>query len=153
MQISNSQCSLSKRHAWRLKRQWVNLSQGWLAHICSKQFAFSWLMGKLSLSLLHSLLSQATLPIVCQSYVHHRTARSHTQSGCYFNENYAESSSLIALISLVMIYSTLADAYIHILLFGCYDRCVAKKGSKTQYIMNLHVNFFFSFLRKNLCVN
>ena len=98
MQISNSQCSLSKRHAWRLKRQWVNLSQGWLAHICSKQFSFSWLMGKLSLSLLHSLLSQATLPIVCQSYVHHRTARSHTQSGCYFNENYAESSSLIALI-------------------------------------------------------
>ncbi|KAL4614027.1 hypothetical protein ACB092_07G025800 [Castanea dentata] len=55
-------------------------------------------MGKLSSALLHSLLSQATLPIVCQSYVHHRTARSLTQSGCYFNENYAESTSLIALI-------------------------------------------------------
>ena len=50
-----------------------------------------------------------------------------------------------------MIDSTLADAYIHILSFGCYDRCVAKKGSKTRSIMNLCVNFSFSFLRKNMC--
>ena len=42
-----------------------------------------------------------------------------------------------------MIDSTLADAYIHILSFGCYDQCVAKKGSKTLSIMNLCVNFFF----------
>ena len=50
-----------------------------------------------------------------------------------------------------MIDSTLADAYIHILSFGCYDQCVAKKGSKTLSIMNLCVNFFFFFWRKNLC--
>ena len=49
-----------------------------------------------------------------------------------------------------MIDSTLADAYIHILSFGCYDQCVAKKGSKTLSIMNLCVNFFFFFWRKNL---
>ena len=50
-----------------------------------------------------------------------------------------------------MIDSTLADAYIHILSFGCYDQCVAKKGSKTLSIMNLCVNFFFFFFwRKNL---
>ena len=51
-----------------------------------------------------------------------------------------------------MIDSTLADAYIHILSFGCYDRCVAKKGTKTLSIMNLCVNFLFFFGEKiNLC--
>ena len=48
-----------------------------------------------------------------------------------------------------MINSTLADAYIDTLSFGCYDLCVVKKGSKTLSIMNLCVdlNFFF-FLKK-----
>ena len=49
----------------------------------------------------------------------------------------------------LQIDSTLADAYIHILSFGCYDRCVTKNGSKTQSIMNLCVNFFFFFEKKN----
>ena len=53
-----------------------------------------------------------------------------------------------------MIDSTLADAYIHILSFGCYDQCVAKKGSKTLSIMNLCVNFFFFFFfGEKICVN
>ena len=48
-----------------------------------------------------------------------------------------------------MINSTLDDAYIDTLSFGCYDLCVVKKGSKTLSIMNLCVdlNFFF-FLKK-----
>ena len=56
---------------------------------------------------------------------------------------------LWSLQSLVMTNSTLADAYIDTLSFGCYDLCVVKKGSKTLSIMNLCVDLkFFFFLKK-----
>ena len=44
-----------------------------------------------------------------------------------------------------MTNSTLADAYIDTLSFGCYDLCVVKKGSKTLSIMNLCVDLKFFF--------
>ena len=47
-----------------------------------------------------------------------------------------------------MTNSTLADAYIDTLSFGCYDLCVVKKGSKTLSIMNLCVDLKFFFLKK-----
>ena len=55
---------------------------------------------------------------------------------------------LWSLQSLVMTNSTLADAYIDTLSFGCYDLCVVKKGSKTLSIMNLCVDLKFFFLKK-----
>ena len=47
-----------------------------------------------------------------------------------------------------MTNSTLADAYIDTLSFGCYDLCVVKKGSKTLSIMNLCVDLKFFFFKK-----
>ena len=47
-----------------------------------------------------------------------------------------------------MTNSTLADAYIDTLSFGCYDLCVVKKGSKTISIMNLCVDLKFFFFKK-----
>ena len=55
---------------------------------------------------------------------------------------------LWSLQSLVMTNSTLADAYIDTLSFGCYDLCVVKKGSKTLSIMNLCVDLKFFFFKK-----
>ena len=46
-----------------------------------------------------------------------------------------------------MINSTLDDAYIATLSFGCYDLCVVMKGSKTLSIMNLCVDLKYKKIK------